>query len=268
MALATTRSSSPRDAVPQGSAPGSSAPRDPAPQGSAPGRSSPGRPAPAAPAVSLYSLGVEHHRLAIRIESLAGLLDSEDPEVSGRAIAELEEALQADADNRNALAEKADAWCFVIEKLRADVAYKQAQAERITQLATANSARADRLEITLITVLSRLQPGATCFELPLHRISSRRLPAAVEITDRQALPQRFLLEKVRTALEVSKTLIKEHIEAEIAQATEALEPEAAERLAQRIAATAVPGALLRTGRKWSIGLSPATARSPEPLTGR
>ena len=245
MALATTRSSSPRATS--------------APAGAGP--------APLAPAVSLYALGVEHHHLAIRIESLAGLLDSEDPEVSGRAIAELEEALQADADNRKALAEKADAWCFVIEKLRADVAYKQAQAERITQLAAANGARADRLEITLITVLSRLQPGATRFELPLHRISSRRLPAAVEITDRQALPQRFLVEKVRTALEASKTLIKEHIEAEIARATAALDPEAAERLAQRIAATAVPGALLRSGRKWSIGLSPATARTPEALTG-
>jgi len=252
MALATTRSSSPRG----------SARRDTAPL-----RHAPGGPEPSAPAVSLYELGVDHHRLAIRIESLASLLDSEDPEVSGRAIAELEEALQADADNRHALAEKADAWCFVIEKLRADVAYKQAQAERITQLAAANAARADRLEITLITVLSRLQPGATCFELPLHRISSRRLPAAVEITDRQALPQRFLVEKIRTAVEASKTLIKEHIEAEIARATAALDPEAAERLAQRIASTAVPGALLRSGRKWSIGLSPATARTPEALTG-
>ena len=242
MALATTRSSSPRDAVPRGSAPRGSA-------------------------VSLYELGVENHRLAIRIESLAALLDSEDPEVCGQAIAELEAALQADADNRAALAEKADAWCFVIEKLRADVAYKQAQAERMTQLAAANTARADRLEITLITVLTRLQPGATRFELPLHHISSRRLPAAVEITDREALPQRFLVEKIRTAVEASKTLIKEHIEAEIARATAALDPEAAERLAQRIASTAVPGALLRSGRKWSIGLSPATARTQEALTG-
>jgi hypothetical protein len=46
-----------------------------------------------------------------------------------------------------------------------------------------------------------------------------------------------------------------------------LDADAAERLAQRIASTAVPGALLRSCRKWSIGLSPATARTPEALTG-
>ena len=82
--------------------------------------------APAAPIAShssstpsLCHLGIEAHELTAVIARLADQLEAEEPEQQQAAIASLEEALLVEEGNREALARKADATCWVIDHLRA-----------------------------------------------------------------------------------------------------------------------------------------------------
>jgi hypothetical protein len=130
-------------------------------------------------ATTLWQLGIEAQELMARISRLAEHLDAEDPELQAEAIAELEAALAAEEGHRQAVEAKADATCWVIEHLRAQGAYRSQQAKRLTELAARDGAKADRLEASLLTALTRLQPGATRFSLPHHELSSRRSQSVV-----------------------------------------------------------------------------------------
>jgi hypothetical protein len=74
-----------------------------APQG-APGKSG-----------SLWQLGIEAQELTTAIGQLAEQLESDDDDSRAQALAELEAALLAEEGNKQALAAKADATCWVIE---------------------------------------------------------------------------------------------------------------------------------------------------------
>jgi hypothetical protein len=100
--------------------------------------------------------------------------------------------------NKEALAAKADATCWVIEHLRAQSAYRSQQARRLTTLAQGDASRADALETTLIHILTRLQPTATRFSFPHHNLTSRK-SQAVAIDDENALPTEWLTVKTTTA---------------------------------------------------------------------
>ena len=144
---------------------------------------------------------------------------------------------------------KADATCWVIERLRGDAAYHQGQAKRFSALAKTETSRADSLESTLLAVLTRLEPKATSFRFTDHKLSSR-LSDAIEIDNQAAIPPELITST--TSENPDKTSIKERIKAAIAQAITGLSKEEAAPIAFSLAATAVPGARLIKRRNWSI----------------
>jgi len=159
---------------------------------------------------SLWQLGIEAQELTTSISQLAEQLQSDDDDSRSQALAELEAALMAEEGNKQALAAKADATCWVIEHLRGQAAYRQQQAKRLTDLARSDAGRADALEESLVLVLTRLQPGATRFSFPNHELSSRRSQAVV-IDDEQALAPEWLT--VKTTTQPDKAAIKQALKA-------------------------------------------------------
>ena len=179
------------------------------------------------PTPSLWHLGIEAQELTARIARLADQLEADEPEQQQAAIASLEEALLSEEGNRDALARKADATCWVIDHLRAQGNYRQQQAKRLVELAKCDQRRADALETTLVFVLTRLQPSATRFSFPHHELTSRR-SEAVEISAEEDLAPEWL--RITTATAPDKAAIK-----------------AALKAGQQI-----PGAQLVARRSWSI----------------
>ena len=179
--------------------------------------------APAAPAIpksgapacnlqrsgSLWQLGIEAQELTTTIGQLAEQLEADD-DTRAQALAELEAALLAEEHNKAALAAKADATCWVIERLRGQAAYRQQQAKRLTELSRSDASRADALEDSLVLVLTRLQPTATRFSFPNHELSSRKTQA-VEIEDEDSLPSEWLA--LKTTSQPDKAAIKEALKA-------------------------------------------------------
>ena len=159
---------------------------------------------------SLFQLGIEAQELTAAIAQLAEQLEADEPEQRSRALAELEAALLAEEGNKQALAAKADATCWVIEHLRGQAAYRQQQAKRLTDLARSDAGRAEALEDSLVLVLTRLQPAATRFSFPNHELTSRK-SQAVEIDDEQALAPVWLT--VKTTSQPDKAAIKEALKA-------------------------------------------------------
>ena len=180
--------------------------------------------APAAPAIpkssgpacslqrsgSLWQLGIEAQELTTAIGQLAEQLETDDDASRAQALAELEAALLAEEGNKQALAAKADATCWVIEHLRGQASYRQQQARRLTELSRSDASRADALEDSLVLVLTRLQPKATRFSFPNHELSSRK-SQAVEIDDEEALPPEWLA--LKTTSQPDKAAIKEALKA-------------------------------------------------------
>ena len=158
---------------------------------------------------SLWQLGIEAQELTTAIGQLAEKLEADD-DIRAQALAELEAALLAEEGNKQALAAKADATCWVIEHLRGQAAYRQQQAKRLTELSRSDASRADALEDSLVLVLTRLQPSATRFSFPNHELSSRK-SQAVEIDDEQALDSEWLT--VTTTSKPDKAAIKEALKA-------------------------------------------------------
>ncbi len=170
----------------------------------------PAAPVPATPSPSLWHLGIEAQELTSRIARLADQLEADEPEQQQAAIASLEEALLMEEGNREALARKADATCWVIDHLRAQGNYRQQQAKRLVELAKGDQRRADALEATLVFVLTRLQPAATRFSFPHHELTSRR-SEAVEISAEEELAPEWL--RITTATAPDRGLIKAALKA-------------------------------------------------------
>ena len=198
---------------------------------------------------SLWELGAELQAETRWIAQLAERLHTDDAEEHAQAVADLEECLAAEEGHREALQRKADAICWVIERLRGDADYHQGQAKRFTALARSEASRADSLESSLLSVLTRLSPGATSFRFLDHKITSRTADSIV-IDDPDAIPPDLVT--VSTSKAPDKASIKERIKAAIAKATAGLSKEQAATLAFSLAASAVPGARLLKRRHWSI----------------
>ena len=158
---------------------------------------------------SLWQLGIEAQELTTTFGQLAEQLEADD-DTRAQALAELEAALLAEEGNKQALAAKADATCWVIEHLRGQAAYRQQQAKRLTELSRSDASRADALEDSLVLVLTRLQPKATQFSFPNHELSSRK-SQAVEIEDEDSLPSEWLT--LKTTSNPDKAAIKEALKA-------------------------------------------------------
>ena len=197
MAVLTAPTAPLSPALPQAAGPSCSLQRV-APQG-APGRSS-----------SLWQLGIEAQELTTAIGQLAEQLEADDEAARAQALAELEAALLAEEGNKQALAAKADATCWVIEHLRGQAAYRQQQAKRLTELSRSDASRANALEESLVFVLTQLQPTATRFSFPNHELSSRK-SQAVEINDEDDLDPQWL--SLSTTSKPDKAAIKEALKA-------------------------------------------------------
>ncbi|QPN58544.1 siphovirus Gp157 family protein [Synechococcus sp. CBW1002] len=159
---------------------------------------------------SLWQLGIEAQELTTAIGQLAEKLETDDDDARSHALAELEAALLAEEGNKQALAAKADATCWVIEHLRGQAAYRQQQAKRLTDLSRSDASRADALEESLVFVLTQLQPAATRFSFPNHELTSRK-SSAVVIDDEQALDPAWL--SFTTTSKPDKAAIKEALKA-------------------------------------------------------
>ena len=179
---------------------------------------------------SLFALTSEATLLAARIDATAERLFSEDPADVAAATEALEQLITAEAGNKQALAAKADTWCWVIDDLRAKAAARREHAARLRELADSAEHRAETLQEQLVAALQRVNPDATKWELPEHRITSRRT-TAVELDPDLAptdLPEQF--QRVKTTYSVDKTAIATALKA----------------------GTAVPGAQLVERRSWKI----------------
>ena len=159
---------------------------------------------------SLWQLGIEAQELTTAIGQLAEQLEADDDDSRAQALAELEAALLAEESNKQALAAKADATCWVIEHLRGQAAYRQQQAKRLTDLARSDAGRADALEESLVLVLTRLQPAATRFSFPNHELRSTR-STAVAIENEALLDPEWLA--VKTTFQADKAAIKAALKA-------------------------------------------------------
>ena len=159
---------------------------------------------------SLWQLGIEAQELTTAIAQLAEQLDTGDPELQQVALTELEAALLAEEGNRQALAAKADATCWVIEHPRAQADCRQQQARRLSDLSRSDTHRAAALEASLVEVLTRLQPAATRFSFPDHELTSRKSQAVV-IDEQAVLDSEWLT--VKTTSHPDKAAIREALKA-------------------------------------------------------
>lgn len=180
---------------------------------------------------SLFALSSEARLLQASIDSAAEGLFSDDPAEVAAATEALEALITAEAGNRQALTAKADAWCWVIDNLRATADARREHAKRLAELADEAERRAQSLQDQLVAALQRVDPDATKWELLEHKLTSRRSTAVDLDPDLQPvdLPEQF--QRVKTTYSVDKTAIA-----------------AALKAGQEI-----PGAQLVERRTWRIG---------------
>lgn len=156
---------------------------------------------------SLFALTSEAAVLAARIDNTAERLFSDDPAEVAAASEALEQLISAEASNRAAMAAKADAWCWVIDQLRSRADAQREHAQRLARLAEQAEHRAQTLQDQLVLALSRVDPDATRWELPSHKLTSRKTQAVEIDPDIAAedLPEQF--RRVRTTTSADKTAL-------------------------------------------------------------
>lgn len=179
---------------------------------------------------TLFDLTGEALLLQARIDAAAQGLFSDDPADVANATEALEQLITAEAGNRRALEAKADAWCWVIEHQRARAIAQREHSRRLADLADEADRRANVLQEQLIEALSRVNPEATSWSLPEHKLTSRKTTAVEIDSDLEPsdLPVEF--QRVKTTVSADKTALK----AALAGGTE------------------VPGAQLVERRSWRI----------------
>jgi hypothetical protein len=179
---------------------------------------------------SLFALTSEATLLAARIDDTAERLFSDDPADVAAATEALEALITAEAGNRAALTAKADAWCWVIDTLRSQADARREHARRLAELAEQAEHRAQTLQDQLVRALSHVDPAATKWELPAHKLTSRATTSVEIDADVTAddLPEQF--RRTRTTTSADKTAIAAALKA----------------------GATVPGCTLASRRSWSI----------------
>jgi len=157
------------------------------------------------PMTTLYDLTGDALRLQQQIDQAAQDLFSDDPAVVAQATATLEGLISAEADTKAAILQKADAWCWVIDSLRARRDARKARAQALAELAAADEQQADALQDRLVAALQKVDPDATRYDLPEHKISSRKSTVVVVDCEPEDLPMEF----ARVKIEANKTAIKD-----------------------------------------------------------
>jgi hypothetical protein len=162
---------------------------------------------PLSMSTSLFALTGDALLLQRQIDDTAERLFSEDPADVAAATEALEQLITAEASNKQALASKADAWCWVIDSLRSQATARREHATRLRDLADQAERRAEALQDQLVGALGRVDPDATRWELPEHRITSRKT-TAVELDPDLApedLPEQF--RRTRTTTSADRTAL-------------------------------------------------------------
>jgi len=154
---------------------------------------------------TLFDLPGEALHLQRKINESAELLFSDDPDEAAAATAELEALIAFESGNRRALESKADAWCWVIDHMRAQAAARAMHAQRLKDLATSAEQQADALQERLIQALQKVAPDETRWELPEHKITSRRSQAVELTAEIIDLPEEF--QRTKTTISADKTAI-------------------------------------------------------------
>ena len=154
---------------------------------------------------TLFDLTGEALHLQRQINESAELLFSDDPAEAAAATAELEALIAFESGNRRALDAKADAWCWVIDHMRAQAAARAAHAQRLKDLATSAEQQADALQERLIAALQKVAPDETSWELPEHKITSRKSTAVDVECSAWNLPEQF--QRVKTTITADKTAL-------------------------------------------------------------
>jgi hypothetical protein len=156
---------------------------------------------------TLFDLTGEALHLQRQINESAELLFSDDPAEAAAATAELEALIAFESGNRRALDAKADAWCWVIDHMRAQANARAAHAQRLKDLATTAEQQADALQERLIAALQKVAPDETRWELPEHKITSRKSASVLLDPDLLPadLPEQF--QRVKTTITADKTAL-------------------------------------------------------------
>ena len=156
---------------------------------------------------TLFDLTGEALHLQRQINESAELLFSDDPAEVAAATAELEALIAFESGNRRALESKADAWCWVIDVMRVQAAARSAHAQRLKDLATSAERQADALQEQLIAALQKVAPDETRWELPEHKITSRKSASVLLDPDLLPadLPEQF--QRVKTTITADKTAL-------------------------------------------------------------
>ena len=155
---------------------------------------------------TLFDLTGEALALQRQINESAELLFSDDPSEVAQATAELEELITTESGNRRQVEAKADAWCWVIDSLRAQAATRASHAQRLKDLAAAEH-QAEVLQDRLIQALQRVDPDSTRWELPEHKLVSRFTSSVVLDPDVEPsdLPEAF--RRIKVSCTADKTAI-------------------------------------------------------------
>ena len=154
---------------------------------------------------TLFDLTGEALHLQRQINESAELLFSDDPDEAAAATMALENLISAESDNRKAVEAKADAWCWVIDHMRAQADARAAHAQRLKDLATSAQQQADALQERLIAALQKVAPDETRWELPEHKITSRKTTAVDLTAMAWNLPEQF--QRVKTTVTADKTAL-------------------------------------------------------------
>jgi hypothetical protein len=154
---------------------------------------------------TLFDLTGEALHLQRQINESAELLFSEDPDDVAAATMALENLISAESDNRKAVESKADAWCWVIDHMRAQADARAAHAQRLKDLATSAQQQADALQERLIAALQKVAPDETRWDLPEHKITSRKTTAVDVTADALELPEQY--QRIKTTITADKTAL-------------------------------------------------------------
>jgi hypothetical protein len=160
---------------------------------------------PPAMTTTLYALTGDALKLQFQIDEAAADLFSDDPAVVAAATATLEGLISVEADNKQAILAKADAWCWVIDSLRTRRDARKARAAALAELAAADEQQADALQDRLIQALQKVDPEATKYDLPEHKLTSRKTTAVDLLAEVADLPEEF--QRVKTTYSADKTAI-------------------------------------------------------------
>jgi hypothetical protein len=154
---------------------------------------------------TLYALTGDALKLQAQIDEAAADLFSDDPAVVAAATATLEGLISAESDNKQAILAKADAWCWVIDSLRARSDARKARAIALDGLAADDKQQADALQDRLVDALQKAIPDETSYQLPEHKLTSRKTTAVDLLAEVADLPEEFV--RVKTVHSPDKTAI-------------------------------------------------------------